>query len=298
MFLVILMQALFAITFPFTKLALGYTDALFLSGARLLLASILFLAYSYAIEKNQPSIKRHWWLLLQASIFYTFLTFVPEALAMETISSIKSNLLWSFYPFVSALLSYYLLKERLTKKKWLGMGIGLVGMIPIFATMDVQEQALGEFLHISMPELFMVIAVASTAYSWFLIRRLMQSGFSLARINGITMFVGGALGLGTRLLMNKGPLYHGGNMLFSYIFALIIASNLIGYPLYGYLLKRYSITFLSFSGFVCPIFGAVFSSLMLGETIHCAYLVGFVFIFAGLSIFSRDELHGGISTQP
>lgn len=297
MFLVILMQALFAITFPFTKLALNYTDAVFLSGARLLLASGLFLAYSYAIEKNQPSIRRHWWLLLQTSLFYTFLTFVPEALAMETISSLKSNLLWSFYPFVSALLSYYLLKERLTKKKWLGLGIGLIGMIPIFATMDIQEQALGEFLHISMPEFLMIVAVVSTAYSWFLIRKLMESGFSLARINGITMFIGGALGLGTRLLMHKGPLYNDGSTLFGYIFALIIASNLIGYPLYGYLLKRYSITFLSFSGFICPIFGAVFSNLILNETVHCSYLIAFVLIFTGLTIFSRDELCCGINAR-
>lgn len=297
MFLVILMQALFAITFPLTKLALDYTDALFLSGIRLLLASVLFLGYSYAFEKNQPPLKRHWWLLLITALFYMYLTFVPEALAMETISSLKSNLLWSFYPFVSALLSFYLLKERLTKKKWLGLGIGLIGMIPIFATMDVQEQALGEFLHISLPEFLMVVAVVSTAYAWFLIRKLMQSGYSLARINGITMFIGGALSIGTRLAVKTGPLYHDGYTLLGYVFALIIASNLIGYPLYGHLLKRYSITFLSFSGFICPIFGAVFSSLILSETIHCAYLIAFVLIFTGLTIFSRDELCCGINTK-
>ena len=46
-------------------------------------------------------------------------------------------------------------------------------------------------------------------------------------------------------------------MLGVYSFALVIIANIIGYNLYGYLLSRYSATFLSFAGFMTPLFAAL-----------------------------------------
>ena len=72
--------------------------------------------------------------------------------------------------------------------------------------------------------------------------------------------------------------------------ALIIVSNFICYNLYGYLLKRYSATFISFAGFVTPLFTALFGWYYLGETITASFYISAAIVFVGLFMFYQEEL--------
>jgi drug/metabolite transporter (DMT)-like permease len=323
MILVLLVQALFALTFPIGKLGLQYTGALFLTAVRMVMAGVLLFTYVFWQNKKVPRIPRaDWPLFLKTSLFYIYLSFVPEFWALERMSSFKNNMMWSFTPFVSALLSYYLLNERLTKRKWAGLVIGMLGMIPILAVADIStptqnspislinspislinspislilsgvegwSEAVCSITYIGFPELAMCVAVFSTAYAWFLIKQLLDKGYSLIFINSITMLMGGVLSLLTRLAGGSiEPLYTNWWAVVGYALALVIISNVIAYSLYGYLLQSYSITFLSFTGFLCPIFGAIFGKLFFNEHLHVYYVIAFAFIMTGLILFYRDE---------
>lgn len=291
MFLIFLMQALFALTFPLAKLGLAYTGPLILIGVRMSIAGLLFLIYE-ALRARTLSISRQdLFLFAKTSLFYIYLSFVPEVWALGYMSSLKNNMLWSSLPFISALLSYFLVAERLSKKQWLGLCVGLAGMVPILAVPD-QLIACSELLCISWPELIMFVAVTSTAYAWFLVKELMDRGYSLVIINGYTMLFGGLLAFATRFMMfGTAELYSNGTMMLFYATVLALLGNIIAYMIYGHLTRAYSLTFLSLSGFLCPLFGILFGWLFFSEQLYLQYIVGLALIGTGLWLFYSQSIY-------
>ncbi|MBY0110030.1 MAG: DMT family transporter [Candidatus Babeliaceae bacterium] len=290
--LILLMNAFFAATFPIGKIALRYSGPVFLTAVRMLLAGSLLLIYTYFKKDKKITVyKKDWWIFTKTSFFYIFLAFVPEFWALNYLTSIKTNLLWSVQPFLAAILGFLLLSEKLNYKKLLALGIGFIGMLPIIFHSDQGELGMTQLYAISLPELALFIAVFSTIYAWFLIKQLLEKGYSLSLINGITMSMGGLLCLltsfGENILFHQ-ELCNNFGAVFGYSLLLVLISNVLAYGIYGYLLSRYSITFLSFTGFTCPLFGFLFSYLM-GETIPLSYIYGCGLIIIGLYVYYREE---------
>src|SRR5580692_6636445 len=106
--LVLLMNIFYAATFPLGKLGLQYAGAIFFTGLRMMLAGFVLLSYYLLTTRRVHTIERNDWLLmLKTVLFYDLLAFVFEFWAMQYMSSLKTNMLWSSLPFVSALLGYY-----------------------------------------------------------------------------------------------------------------------------------------------------------------------------------------------
>jgi drug/metabolite transporter (DMT)-like permease len=71
---------------------------------------------------------------------------------------------------------------------------------------------------------------------------------------------------------------------------LIIISSLICYNLYGYLLRKYTATFMSFAGSTTPLFTALFGWLFLNESVTWSFFASAAIVFSGLLIFNQEEL--------
>src|ERR1700722_19817163 len=95
--------------------------------------------------------------------------------------------------------------------------------------------------------------------------------------NGGSMVVGGGLGLLTSFIFEVWPniwVQTDHQLSFSpglmtalfYMFLLILLCNIISYNLYGVLLRSHSATFLSFAGFLTPLFTAALSSFFFGQS--------------------------------
>jgi EamA-like transporter family. len=290
------MQALFAATFPLGKLALAYASPLALIGIRFILAGLILLGYYYSrrwfgsVQDKHVRIGTNIWLFAMTSVFYVFLSYVPEFWALQYLSSFKTNMLWSSAPFISAIMGYFLLRERITLTQFFGILIGTAGMIPIFMTGD--DIPVGEFFAVSLPEFVLTIGIVATVYAWFLIKRLLDKGYSLVFINGITMLMGGIMSMIAGLLWPSTgvPIVTEFLPTLGYSLLLVLISNIVGYGIYGKLLNHHSITFLSFTGFLCPIFGAFYGKFFMHETMHPAFGFAFVLIVTGLYLFYKDEL--------
>lgn len=293
MLLVILLYAILASTFTIAKMALNFAKPFFLIGFRMIMAGSLMISFIYFFQKHKFNIKKDdWWLFIKVSIFHVYLAFIPEFWALQYVSSSKTNLIYSATPFISALLAYILLKEKLTFKKMLGMLIGISSLLPIFLTQtDVRESAM-EIFSISLPEIVLLIAVASAAYAWFIVKKLLDKGYSLLMINGVAMLLGGIGALITSFIVEgiKAPLIFDFWPFLFWTSLLVLVANIIVYNFYGWLLKRYSITFVTSAGFLCPIFGAFYGYFFLSENITWHYFVSLGFIIIGLSLFYKDEI--------
>ncbi|MCK4651283.1 DMT family transporter [Candidatus Babeliales bacterium] len=293
MFLVVLLYAILASTFTIAKIALSYSQPFFIIGFRMTLAGILMMLYLYFFNNKRFLLKKEdIGLFLMASVFHVYLAFIPEFWALQFLSSSKVNLIYSATPFIAALLSYFLLSEKLGFKKFAGMMIGLFGLAPIFMTQSGVREALMEFASISIPEVVLLGAVTSAAYAWFIVKKLLNKGYSLLMINGFAMFIGGLGAFVTSffsLERNKVLIKDFWPFLF-WTLLLILVANIVVYNFYGWLIKHFSITFVTSAGFLCPIFGAFYGWFFLNEKITWHYFLSFVFVACGLYLFYKEEI--------
>lgn len=222
-----------------------------------------------------------------------YLTNVFEFWGLQYLTSSKTCFIYSLSPFISALFSYFLLAEVVSKKKWLGFIIGFIGFIPLLLSTTHEENLAGTFFVFSWAELAVVAATITSVYGWILLKQLVKDeGLSPSIANGIAMLLGGSLALGhSRLTETWNPIPVTDLLpFFKCTLFLIVVSNCICYNLYGYLLKRYSATFMSFAGLTTPLFSALFGWLILGETTTIAFWLSFTLLCFGLVIFYQEEL--------
>ena len=286
------MYAVLAASFTVAKVALGYASPYFLIGFRMMTAGTIFLTIQYLFDrKNFFLKKRDWFSFLYVAFFYIYLSFIPEFWALQKLSSSKVVIIYSITPFLAAIFAYFLAKERFSVKKIIGMIIGFTGIIPILMTHDLSGGA-REMFYISTREAVLLIAVVSAAYAWFPLKKLMNKGYTLPMINGVTMLAGGIGAMTTSFLVegiSANHVYAVGPFLF-WTLLLVFLSNGIFYNMYGWHLRKYSFTILSFAGFLCPVFGSFFGWFFLKEPITWHHFMSLALISIGLYLFYQEEL--------
>lgn len=302
MFLVALAYMTIASTFTIAKLALQYLQPIFFISIRMLVGGSLLLGYLHFFRRTSISIKKeHFWDFGAIILFHIFFSFVLEFWALQHLSSWKVCLFYSLSPFISAVFSYFWFSEKMTPKKFLGLTIGFFAFLPVIMAAESSEAKLGLFGFLSWPELIMFLSVTSAVYGWTVVRKLGRQGYGMVMINGIGMLGGGLLASIASFLLEGWPVLSSvsGSVTtdimacVGYMLLLILLANVIFYNLYGFLLKRYTVTFLSFAGFLTPLFAALYGWFFLGEFVGGSFFVTILLVFAGLYIFYQEELRQG-----
>ena len=294
MWLVFLLYALFASVFTVAKWALEYADPFFVVGSRMAIAGVIMLCFAawrspHLLRLSRSSVGK----VLLLGFFNIFLTNVLELWGLKYLTSFKTCLIYSLSPFLSALLSYLILKDVLTFRKWIGLVIGFLGLWPILAQQGGKEILTGSVLGVSGAEVAVLFAVFSSVFGWILLQQLVRGdGCPPLVANGYSMLFGGALALLQSALMESWtplPIADYGVWIKTTLF-LILISNLICYNLYGHLLKEFSPTFMAFAGLSTPLFTALFGWIFHGEVVDVWFFTSLAVVFFGLLIFFFEEI--------
>ncbi|MGC2310666.1 MAG: DMT family transporter [Candidatus Babeliaceae bacterium] len=291
MILLVILYALLAATFLLAKIAVAYADPFFLIGFRMITAGIILLSYYFFIYKGEKKLLTRSLIkpFIAIIFFHIYFSFVPEFWALHYVSSIKVNIMYSITPFITTILAYYLLKERLSLLKIAGILSGFFGLLPVLIGKN-DEMVVTEIFAISLPEIMLLFSIVSGAYAWFLIKRLMDKGYSLILINGMSMLWGGFLSMltwGFYAQPNAAVVYNWHLFLLT-VAGLIVMSNIVVYGLYAWLTQKYSLTLIAFAGFLCPLFGALYGTVLLGEHLYWYHGIALIGITFGLFCFYRD----------
>ncbi len=295
MLFTILLYALFASLFGLSKDTLNYSEPFFLIGSRMAFAGLLLLSYEWLFNRKRAPIKSsHFVSLFLLAFLNIYLTNIAEIWGIQHMASSKACLIYSLSPFISAAVAYFVLKETLTSKKWLGLMVGFMGLIPIFIAQSPAEKASGEIGFISFAEISLLIAVFGSVYGWILLKKVINEfQYTPLMANGISMTIGGVFALLHSYYSgeswNPVPVTQTDVFLQNTVLMCII-SNIICYNLYGYLLKRYSATFMSLAGLITPFFAAFFGWYFLAETISWHYFAAVSIFSVGLFLFYQEEL--------
>lgn len=298
MFLVVVLYSLFASVFTISKVGLEFTQPLFFVGSRMLIAGCLLIGYQALTDRESLRIKPGTiGRLLSLAFFNIYLTNAMEFWGLKYLTSFKTCFIYSLSPFMAAILSYLMLNEGMTQRKWIGLIVGFCGFMPILLQNGGSEAEVAYIGWFSLPELAVIVAAMASSYGWIVLRQLIRTdGYKALTANGMSMLAGGAVSLfHSRLVEPWDPVPVSQFLPFiECTLLLVLVSNIFAYNLYGHLLRSFTATFLSFAGFMCPLIAAFFGWLVLGETITWVFAVSASVVFTGLVIFYLEELRLGV----
>jgi drug/metabolite transporter (DMT)-like permease len=298
-FLVVFMYAMWSSVFSIGKWTLEFTPPLFLTATRMLLGGVLLLSFLLLFKKNYLKITAKQFLSLAVlGLFSTYLTNAFEFWGLQHLSAAKTCFIYSLSPFFAALFSYLHFGEKMNGRKWLGMLIGFIGFIPVLSMQTGSEELIGGISFFSWPELAIMGAALCSVYGWVLLRLLVKdSSVSPLMANGTSMFIGGIFALIHSLLVESWaptPVAAAGISGFMQgLLLMTLISNILGYNLYGFLLKRFTATFLSFMGLLSPIFASLNSWLLIGEKPSGIIFLSTGIVGLGLWMVYQAELKQG-----
>lgn len=302
---VIFMYATWSSVFSIGKWTLDHSPPIFLTGSRMFLAGIVLLAYLFLRKKSAFRFKKKQILsLVVLALFSIYLTNILEFWGLQYLSAAKTCFIYSLSPFFAAFFSYLHFGEKMNGRKWLGLLIGFVGFLPVLAIQSGSENLFGGVSLISWPELAIMGAALFSVYGWVLLRLLVKDkegeenqSVSPMMANGMSMLIGGSFAfIHSFFLENWAPIPVAPESLLPFAqgtIIMMVISNLICYNLYGYLLKKYTATFLSFMGLLSPIFASINGWLILGEQPSWIIFVSTAVVGFGLWILYRAELKQG-----
>ncbi len=284
-FLAVALYALWSSVFTLGKLALETSPPLFLTGFRMVFAALLVLPYLWIKNRSSFSFSsKNLLAILLMSIFSIYLTNICEYWGLQYLSSTKACFIYSLSPFFSAVFSYIHFKERLTIKKIIGIGIGILSCIPVLYIQSGQENLFHFIGIVSWPELAIIGATLFSVYGWILLRMLVKNqAMAPSLVNALSMLIGGTMAFIHSYFVENWdptPVTRTDFLPFLGSVSLItLVSNIICYNLYGLLLRKFTATLLSFLGLLSPIFSSIYawifyhtppSPLLLGSTLLIA----------------------------
>lgn len=297
MILVLLLYAILASTFTIGKMLLSFVPPLFLIGLRMVFSGTILLAGYYLFAKNKVKIDRKDWLMLVViSFIHILIPYASEFIAMQSIAPSCAALMFNLSPFFSALFSYLYFSEKMNATKWLGAFISFSGLIYF---MKPTSLCFGDVFNLNFSYLLLLIGVATSSLAWVMIRQFVKNkDYSIVLINGFAMLLGGVESFAVSYLYGEVVNFPWQNMwTFVGLFLVIFMCANIFYNFYGFLLKKYSATFLSFMGIATPLITAFFDWLFLGMSIHLNFFITLILIGTGVYIFYKEELRQGYIVQ-
>lgn len=298
-FLILLMYSVWSSVFSLGKWTLEHSSPLFLTASRMLLAGTLLLSFIALTRASLFKLTvRQLFSLVLLALFSIYLTNALEFWSLQYMTAAKTCFFYSLGPFFTVLFSYLHFGETMNGRKWFGVAIGFVGFIPVLAMQKGADELLSSLTFFSWPELSMIAASACTAYGWILLRLLVkEQSISPLMANGGSMMIGGLFALIHSCLVdtwNPIPVASGnftpflqGTILITFI------SNILCYNLYGYVLKRFTATFVSFMGLLSPLFASLNGWIFLGEVPSLTIFASTAIVSLGLWLIYSAELKQG-----
>ena len=123
----VLLSALWGASFLFMRMGASEFGPLPTAGLRVLLAT-LFLWPILLHQGQWPALRQHWKPALLAGLVNSAIPFALYAWAVLHITTGLASILNATVPMFGALVAWVWLGERINRLRWLGLGIGFVGV--------------------------------------------------------------------------------------------------------------------------------------------------------------------------
>ena len=263
------------IKYSYAKLNIvSVADKLTFAGARFLIAGVMVFIAAWIIRKKPPTIPRN---LIGGAILYgavqTGLMYILNYIGVANTSATKTSILTAASAFFAVLLAPLVFKgERLTVLKVIGVILGFSGIIVVnLPGLDGGFAFMGEGL-------VLIAALLNTA-GGFIGKRI--AGGRVFEMTAYQLIFGALLILAVALPMGGSFAFTAESLLLTLYLAFVSAA---AFTLWTALLTRHDAGKILVFNLLIPVFGAIWSYLILGERqiFDPLYLLSVIMIACGI----------------
>lgn len=267
----------------FGKIALKEIPPFSFTFLRFFLASIFILPL---FLKEKPKLNKESLKIIYLSLL-AVANVVLFAYGIRLTTAIIGQMLYSVVPVIVGILSYFILKEKITAKKILGISLGLFGVIVIILLPIINKSS--SFQGNLAGNLIIFTAVAVYSLYSVLSKRFQQkyspvylTSFFVFTATFLTFFVA----ISEFIALPNIFFYLSSKALFSTIYVSLLGTFGF-YVLYQYAIKYGSPLIASMTLYLQPAATFVWAFLLLDERITCGIIIGAILAFAGAWITNQ-----------
>jgi probable blue pigment (indigoidine) exporter len=260
------------------KFGLYSAEPLTLFTIRFLLAGSILLAYVYGIQRNRLPKGREWKHLTLFGAFNTTLYLGLFVIALQYITPGITTLAIALNPLFISMMSAAWMKRRIKLTEWLSILIGIAGVLiaayPLLKT------------SYATPTGLLLLALSMLTYSFGSVYYA-SVNWTLTRttINAWQVFIGGILIAPFAAVLHTKANHFDLRFWLSLAW-LIFPVSILAVQLWLRLLKSDAVR-ASLWLYLCPMFGFLYSSVLLGEPLSAYTVIGTIMVMAALYIGQR-----------
>ena len=274
-----------------------YAPPFFTFGNKFFLTGSILLSYLFI--KNQLTIKKnHLPLFFKTLLFANLMPGLLRMWSLQYMPPYKLAIITNLSPFFTYLLSIYIEKIPFEYKKIIGISIGFLSIIPLLVSHAPQEEIIQAFLFFSWAELAALTADVSRSFGLFATQQLTRElQYSPLTINGISMSIAGFIGIICSFIFESSRPLIAPASFYSIVFLSIFISGILAHSMYIYLLKKYSVPFITFTSFSLTIFTALLGWLFLDNVITWHFYCALLGLVISLCLFCYNDIKIMYTTQ-
>lgn len=270
---------LWATSWVFIKTGLKEISPLVFAGLRYFLAFIVLFVgvlFSDAKKEFRSLPAKMWWQMILLGIIFYAVTQGAIFVALDYLSAITVNLMWSFSSVVIAVMGYAWLSEKPTPVQWAGIGLAIVGACIYFFSVTLPNaQVFGV--------LIAVIGILANGFSSIMGRGINRSSsYPPLIVTVISMGSGSILLLASSLFVEGLPVISTNNLLILLWLATI--NTALAFTLWNQTLRTLTAMESSIINGTMLIWIPLFAILFLGESISIKEIFGLIAVGLGTFI--------------
>jgi drug/metabolite transporter (DMT)-like permease len=270
------------LSFIWSARLLNYYEPVTIIFFRLIISSGLLFAIHVFFVKGEYIARKDWGLLLLSALFNPFLYFMGENYGLKYSSPTIAAVIIATIPVFSPLAGYIVARERLSLLNFAGIGISFGGVVVMLLTRDL---SLGVDRRGIM---FLSLAVlAALCYSATL--KKLTSRYHAVTLVAWQNLVGAMMFLPFFLVFEAGnavkvPL--NAEIISSLFFLAILASS-VAFVFFAHSIKLLGVSRANIYSNLIPVFTAIFSYFLLGESISGQKVAGILLVIGGVYLSER-----------
>lgn len=255
-------------------------DPTVFTALRAIIIGLLFLSLSLIFNswKDKENSKVRWGYLIFIGIVGGGIAFLLFFSGLKLTTGGRASFIHKTLPLYATLLAFIFLKEKISRKQWIALGVMLIGLVVLVSNTIVPSDL---WMNPAIGDLMVLGATVLWAVENVVARKAMIKGESNFVVSFARMFFGAVFLFGVLLFMNNlGALANLTGTQWSYI----LASTAL---LFGYVLTYYwSIRYINVSKastilLLSPVITLVLGATFLAEPVGTMHLIGGALILIG-----------------
>lgn len=277
-------------SFVGTKVALKYYDPIAIIFLRLVISVIFLYAFIKITGKTEKIQRSHIKIFLLLTFFEPFMYFLGESFGLTMVSSTLSSVIISTIPVFTPIAAFFILKERLTLANFVGLFLSFIGVSTMVVNRDFSFNAPIEGILLLFLAVFsamgyiIVLKKLSHIYSTLTII-LLQNTF------GILYFLPFFIGFDAKAVAHT-PLHW--ELVIALISLAVFASSL-AFILFTKVIRELGVNKTNAFTNLIPVFTAIFSWLIIGETFTWQKIGGMCIVLTGVTLAQWNSIKAKVS---